>query len=326
MKDRKCELIRCSSESYLTSFRGRNFNYDEFRKFSGLHPGRFRVIKNDLTSHTYGELVTVFYKASVDSTMNSIAYEELLDNTDYKKSEKSNSVRPWIIIAARVQNNGLGRNNNLWLYTGEEQLYSTICMKLNYIDSPLYERVSLLPLASSIAVALSIRDAFNYYYANNKSPEIRLKWPNDVWIKGKGKCCGVKVNVDFKNDDYMNISIGIGVNIRRNRQYTALEDCVDGKIKFGKEVILGGIVKHLRDLILLNPKMRNIRHKMFDKIIKLYSSMWMHKSGEVKFEAEWSSVICIDDTGGLVIRTKDDISMVIYSYMYSNMQWRIGKA
>jgi BirA family biotin operon repressor/biotin-[acetyl-CoA-carboxylase] ligase len=103
-------------------------------------------------------------------------------------------------VSARKQGAGRGRLGRKW-ESVEGNLFLSIIVRM----SPS-ERWSWVPMATAIAVAETLRE-FNPRF------EVRIKWPNDLWIEG-AKLGGILCEaIGTKTDSF--IVIGLGLNCVR---------------------------------------------------------------------------------------------------------------
>ena len=129
-------------------------------------------------------------------------YQELhfpaIDSTnDYVKANHD-ELDDLALVSADYQSKGKGRNERSWLAkAGENLLFSLL------IKSPEALRFGAkLSLAASVIVAKTIESL--------GIPDVSLKWPNDVYIRGK-KTCGILLEGQLPNF----IVIGIGINVNQ---------------------------------------------------------------------------------------------------------------
>ncbi len=126
----------------------------------------------------------------------------------FKETESTNTIAREIagkaaegtIIIAESQTGGRGRMGRKWL-SPEGGIWLSIILKPEM--QPVYApRITLL---AGVAVAKTIR---------NVGLEAKIKWPNDVLIRGK-KVCGILTEIEAEIDmiDYCVVGIGIDANV-----------------------------------------------------------------------------------------------------------------
>lgn len=106
-------------------------------------------------------------------------------------------------VWALRQEQGRGRRGRLW-ESPEGNLYCSVLLRPG---RPLQVCAQL-----SFAAALAVRDAVLAATAIPES-EVRLKWPNDVLVRGR-KICGILLEAEPAAGDEALVVAGIGVNLR----------------------------------------------------------------------------------------------------------------
>jgi len=144
------------------------------------------------------------------------------------------------LILADSQTQGKGREGRKWSSKSAENLYFTIILRFSSARD-----VQQLNLAIPVAVAQSCKD-FGVQ-------DVGLKWPNDVWVKGR-KICGMLINVYWLGSTAV-AHAGVGVNINEDMLKNAdVKDTATsvynsiGKI-VSREKFLASFCKHLESLM-----------------------------------------------------------------------------
>lgn len=106
---------------------------------------------------------------------------------------------PWLLVAEN-QTAGRGRNANTWWSPSGCLTFSLALPLSNCVNS-----LSQLPLVVGIAVADAIRDWVPI------REQVRVKWPNDVFV-GSRKVAGVLIESVMSGSD-QNYIVGIGINV-----------------------------------------------------------------------------------------------------------------
>lgn len=129
-----------------------------------------------------------------------------------------------IVCIADRQTQGRGRNGKIWLSDHPENLY------LSYL------RPLTLPLKESAPLSLITGLVIAQLLHSLGIPEVQLKWPNDVWVKG-AKIAGVLIEGPV---------IGIGLNLELppgefDQPVTALSELAQvpiSKINLAKRLVV----------------------------------------------------------------------------------------
>ena len=145
-------------------------------------------IKEDLNTEFLGN--RIYYFNTIDTTQNfamSIAS---------KKNEDGS------VIISKKQTGGKGRMNRKW-----KSPVGGIWMSI--IIHPKFDitYATLVPIATSLAICIAIEKTLKI--------NTKLKWPNDVTVKGE-KVAGVLINASMISNQIENMVLGIGINFKIN--------------------------------------------------------------------------------------------------------------
>ncbi|MFQ5451525.1 MAG: biotin--[acetyl-CoA-carboxylase] ligase [Nitrospinaceae bacterium] len=144
------------------------------------------TIKNNLQTILIGSEVIVMDE--VDST------------NDVAKRYLEKDAHDGLVIIANSQSRGKGRLKRSWISVPEVGIYLSVILKPRI--SP--DHIPQLTLLAGVA-AVSAVNAFS------RTPA-RLKWPNDILLKGK-KLCGVLCEYCPPEENKGGIVMGIGINV-----------------------------------------------------------------------------------------------------------------
>lgn len=125
-------------------------------------------------------------------------YEETDSTNDRAKMEALNVPFKTSIFAADYQSKGRGRMNRTWdMPKGKDLMFSLLLKPdINPIDSPKLTMV----------MAQAVFNVLSEY-----SAEIKIKWPNDIIVKGK-KLCGILTEMSASSQKINYVIIGTGIN------------------------------------------------------------------------------------------------------------------
>ncbi|MDB2317060.1 biotin--[acetyl-CoA-carboxylase] ligase, partial [Luminiphilus sp.] len=139
-------------------------------------------------------------------------------------------------LLAGQQSSGVGRRGSVWQSPPEGNLYLSYCF---HTETPLAD-LSLLPLAFALAIADRVESEW--------AVDIKIKWPNDLFIGGK-KCGGILLETASLPGDSSNqriaVIVGIGINVASHPSYqsidrpaTALQAHVDSPVSVSRVALL----------------------------------------------------------------------------------------
>ena len=188
------------------------------------------LTKEEIASAIKGEVIgrEIICLESTSST-NDSAFEISRSRTDPEG----------IVVVADMQTKGRGRLGRSWISPAGVNLYFTVL--LNPPLSP--EEASILTLAVPVAIVSAIRE--------NTGLPARIKWPNDILIKGK-KAGGVLIEMKSGKAASPLLAVGAGINVNMSSEALPSEIrplSTSLKIEKGESVnrseLLGGILSCL---------------------------------------------------------------------------------
>jgi len=133
-------------------------------------------------------------------------FGELPSTNDYAVALARETHRAPLLVAAEHQSAGRGRGTNRWL-SGVGALTFSLLLEPEQLEIPP-DRWPIL----SLAVGVSVCGALDALL--RRRGDVRLKWPNDVYIDGL-KACGILVESPPHTPRKLVLGIGINVNNRR---------------------------------------------------------------------------------------------------------------
>lgn len=112
-----------------------------------------------------------------------------------------------LVIAARRQTEGRGRQQRNWLSLKDKGVYASLILEK--------ELEKLPPQLISMMMALAVRDAVAGQLANPDLP-VTIKWPNDVLADGR-KISGILGEMAALRGGKQRVVIGVSVNLLHER-------------------------------------------------------------------------------------------------------------
>ena len=120
-------------------------------------------------------------------------------NVEVDRLLNDGAVAP-VIVVATTQSAGKGRRGNRWMSDTGENLYLSIGFRPEITAS----RIGQYTLWIGIAVAEFLR--------NHTGLDIKVKWPNDLYVNGK-KVAGILSEAKIDTDHIQHLIVGVGLNI-----------------------------------------------------------------------------------------------------------------
>jgi len=201
------------------------------------------------------------------------------------------------VIVANVQTKGRGRIGRVWESPSEKNICMSVILRpKGSVDA------SPLTLVAGIAVADALK--------NFTKGELKIKWPNDVFLNGK-KLCGILTE---KGDDFVVVGIGININSEKkelSREVSALATSLKDEEKktFNLEDIIKKICEELDNYYNM------FAVDGFEPFVTLYNSWSLINNREVAVtfnnEVTRGVVLGIDTSGALLLMTGGIIKNII---------------
>lgn len=199
------------------------------------------------------------------------------------------------LIVTEEQTVGRGRGNKTW-WSSPGSLTFSLLLELTpeRLPAARWPEVSLT-VGSSICHALA---------ANLPGEDVRLKWPNDVYLRGV-KVCGVLVEIPPHTSGRM--VVGVGLNVANSitlappeLRQTAIALCDVGGVTSRLDVLIDILNELERQLTLLSEDAELVRSywRRFDFLIGRSITL---SDGIVD---QTGTCVGIDDDGALLLRTE----------------------
>lgn len=126
-----------------------------------------------------------------------------LNSTNLHLKQNFNNYENFDVILANHQTNGYGRFKRAWLDLGNDNIFMSICLKLDGFNENI--------LGITQYTALVLAKTFELYKINPT-----IKWSNDILINGK-KISGILAESVIKHSKFEGIVLGIGININASK-------------------------------------------------------------------------------------------------------------
>jgi BirA family biotin operon repressor/biotin-[acetyl-CoA-carboxylase] ligase len=164
-----------------------------------------------------------------------IEWHDRLGSTNACMRERfytSGAMVPGLVIAAREQTNGRGRQDRKWLSSPN----SSLCFSIFLENNSELIRIPSLTMAAALGVTELL---------NSKSIRAAPKWPNDVLMDEK-KICGI-LSERVEHDSNHGIIVGIGLNVNMSSEEAAAIDrpATSMMIESGRAFDSGRILEEL---------------------------------------------------------------------------------
>lgn len=228
--------------------------------------------------------------------------EVVSTNVLLKQMAQEQSLPHGYCLSVDFQTAGQGQGGAHWESAKSENLLFSLLLHPHKI-APAEQ--FLLSQIVSIALCEALREYI---------PEVKIKWPNDIYI-GHKKLCGILIQTQLQSQSMTHAIIGIGLNVNQDIFRSAAPNPISLKQVAGREFDRDALLAVLVEAILNEydayqeeDKMQ-LRHRYFELLYR-NDGLFPYTSEGNKFFA------CIDDilpTGQLCLR-KEDGEIVTFGF------------
>jgi len=157
---------------------------------------------------------------------NAILWYDCLDSTNSEARRHINDIDNMSVIAARAQTSGRGQRGNEWLSAPGENLTFSLVLKFGRPGTGSLKARKVFSVSEMIAAAICD-------YLESEGVQAAVKWPNDIYVRGK-KICGILVESSLAGDNIDYSIVGVGLNLNQSSFPVALVNPVSLKMLTGR--------------------------------------------------------------------------------------------
>jgi len=227
-------------------------------------------------------------------------YFEEIDSTNIQA--KRENYEDGTVIFAESQTAGKGRKNRKWISHKGLGLYFTIVLKPD-IEVNYLSHFSLL---------------FNYsvfkLLKNYVNGEIKIKWPNDIYLNGK-KIAGFLIESSIENNSISKLIVGVGINVNQSikdfeediKEVAASLKIEDGKTFSRKKIFLDILKQIEKDYLkFIKEKHLDIK-KIEENLLWLNQDVMILEDGKPILSGK---LISLNEDGSLMLKTDEGLKFV----------------
>jgi BirA family biotin operon repressor/biotin-[acetyl-CoA-carboxylase] ligase len=211
-------------------------------------------------------------------------------------------------VFAMEQSSGKGRRGKIWKSKRGQNILLTVLAQMQWL--PVQQQFHL-----SMGIALACHDFFSKYSKEN----IKIKWPNDIFINDR-KAGGILIENVIKGNLWQWAIIGIGLNINQENFEKDKLKAISLKQLTGKDYDVTRLSRELREIVL--KRLLVLQSGELPEVLSEYNenlfsrNKWVKlKKGNIVFETKIERVSA---SGELV--TKD---VTERSFGFDEIQWMI---
>jgi BirA family biotin operon repressor/biotin-[acetyl-CoA-carboxylase] ligase len=201
------------------------------------------------------------------------------------------------LVVSRIQEEGYGRMNRTWL-SPEGGLWFSLILRPGFEP----RNAPKITLMAGVAVAKALSLTFGL--------DARIKWPNDVLIRGK-KVCGILTEMRTSVTEINYIVLGIGLNANFDVKELPKEFSPQSttlKQELGEEIDLTQLLLNIVDELEQNYQL--LVSQGSSKILNLWREYSDTLGKNVRITTNQDSfegiAVDLDETGALLIESKEN--------------------
>lgn len=205
------------------------------------------------------------------------------------------------VILADEQYAGRGQSGNTWLADPNKNLTFSLIYHTSFLNAT--EQFWL-----NIAISLGIATGIHSIIQQFNNPTIKIKWPNDIYVKDK-KIAGILIENTILGMHLKYSVIGIGLNINQD----AFPETISGtslKLILHKEFALDQVLDQV--LVSIEKYFLWLKERRFNELKATYLQH-LYRFNEVSKYKRYDQIIfegCIKDvdvSGNLILETKEGL-------------------
>ncbi|WP_050741960.1 biotin--[acetyl-CoA-carboxylase] ligase [Acetobacterium bakii] len=164
-----------------------------------------------------------------------VIYEDVIDSTNEAVKKALNSAQEGLLVVADSQTEGKGSRGRSWISPPGTGVWMS-CLLKPEIDA---YKVCELTLLISFCIVKVLHQVF--------AIDARLKWPNDVILKGK-KIAGILTEICCDSENNQCLITGIGINVNQENfpdelNQSASSILIESGRRISRAKLIAGILK-----------------------------------------------------------------------------------
>ncbi|MEM8894582.1 MAG: biotin--[acetyl-CoA-carboxylase] ligase [Bacteroidota bacterium] len=207
---------------------------------------------------------------------------------------KNESVVEGAMVVTDKQTNGRGQRGNTWESSAGKNLTLSIILKPKFLTPRDHFQLHYI---TSLAVCTTLLRYFR---------DVKIKWPNDLLIKGK-KICGILIENNIRGRSIENSIVGIGLNVNQSSfDYALATSFVDlSGQDYSREEILTILLEQIESkyLMLKAGRLEELKKEYLRHLFRIGDSA-LYEAAGVQFTG---TIQGVDEEGRLIIATANDV-------------------
>jgi BirA family biotin operon repressor/biotin-[acetyl-CoA-carboxylase] ligase len=233
-----------------------------------------------------------------------------IDSTNKYLRENLSNISPLhgFMAISDFQTEGKGQYGRIWESDSQKNILCTTVLDCSFLQ---IDQIFGLHLIAAISVYELIKK-----YVNSN---IKIKWPNDIYIDDK-KCAGILIENVLKSNHLQWSLFGIGINVFQER-FNSAEFATSLQLNTTSTLSLQDLIIDLREALLLNYE--KLKQGQFQNLLVFYNSVLYKANEEVVFEDKssqsWIGIVRNVSADG---RLNLDKNKCLISINYGDYIWK----
>ncbi len=238
----------------------------------------------------------------------SLYYYDETDSTNARIGDLAGAGAPdGTLAVADKQTAGRGRRGRGWDSPPGMNIYMSLLLRpdMDPSDAPM------ITILMALAVCESATEVIGGENAGDDTPAARIKWPNDIVIRGR-KVCGILTEMNMEAGCISGVIVGVGINVNQGERTLFPEEIRDTatslKLECGhaidRSILIAMIMERFEDLYGRFTDSGDLAY-----LTDRYDELLVSRDREVRVldpQGEYTGISRgIDDRGELLVETPD---------------------
>ncbi len=238
----------------------------------------------------------------------SLYYYDETDSTNARIGELAGAGAPdGTLAVADKQTAGRGRRGRGWDSPPGMNIYMSLLLRpdMDPSDAPM------ITILMALAVCESVTEVTGGENAGDDTPAARIKWPNDIVIRGR-KVCGILTEMNMEAGRISGVIVGVGINVNQGERTLFPEEIRDTATSLKLEcchaidrsILIAMIMERFEDLYGRFTDSGDLAY-----LTDRYDELLVSRDREVRVldpQGEYTGISRgIDDRGELLVETPD---------------------
>jgi BirA family biotin operon repressor/biotin-[acetyl-CoA-carboxylase] ligase len=201
-----------------------------------------------------------------------------------------------LVVIAKNQSSGKGQGGNVWYSEKDKNLTFSILFHPNFLVNNQFQ--------ISKSISLGIVD----FLTNLGLTNVKIKWPNDIYIRDN-KISGILIENSVRNNKIYNSIVGIGLNVNQTNFDSVINKATSIYNEIGDKLALNDLLDRLlffiekRYLMLKTNKIKIIDKDYIEHMYRFNEIKYFQTNGKEIL----GTIVGISSIGKIQLKIEDKI-------------------